>query len=46
MNAQGRYLVRGNGLAGAEGDDPLVAELSAGSVDDLAGEISRIPPGP
>ena len=46
VNAQGRYLQDGDELVGAEGDDPLVADLSAGSVDDLADRISRTPPGP
>jgi len=46
VNAQGRYLEDGDELVGAEGDDPLVADLSAGSVDELADRISRTPPGP
>lgn len=40
VNAQGRYLVDGARLSGAAGDDPLVAELSAGSSDELAAKIS------
>ena len=36
VNAQGRYLADGRGLRGADGDDPLVAELEALSEDELA----------
>jgi hypothetical protein len=39
VNAQGRYLVDGTHLSGAAGDDPLVAELSALSEDELAARI-------
>lgn len=47
VNAQGRYLVDADGrLHGAEGDDPLVSELSAETLDELAAQISRTPPGP
>jgi hypothetical protein len=41
VNAQGRYLVAGDRLRGAEGDDPLVAQVEAldraGLVDALRG---------
>ena len=40
VNAQGRYLVAGDRLTGAAGDDPLVAELTAGSIDDLEERIA------
>jgi hypothetical protein len=47
VGAEGRYLTGPDGRAvGAEGDDPLVADLSSGSIDDLAGRISRTPPRP
>lgn len=40
VSAQGRYLDGGGGDAvGAAGDDPLVAELSARSLDDLAADL-------
>jgi len=39
VNAQGRYLVDGAHLEGASGADPLVAELSALSEDELAARI-------
>lgn len=39
VNAQGRYLVSGDGLRGASGNDPLVADLASGSADDLANRI-------
>lgn len=40
VNAQGRYLVDGDRLTGAAGDDPLVAELSASSITELEERIS------
>lgn len=47
VNAQGRYLAGSDGsLRGAEGDDPLVAELSAKTYDELEAEISRSRPRP
>ena len=47
MNAEGRYLVAPDGtVSGATGNDPLVAELSSGSIDELAERISRTPPRP
>jgi len=46
VNAEGRYLVDGPRLEGASGDDPLVAELSALTGDELAARISRTRPGP
>lgn len=46
VGAQGRYLVDGSGrLWGAAGDDPLVAELAALTVDGLAIRIRAVPPG-
>jgi hypothetical protein len=39
VNAQGRYLVDGDHLAGASGDDPLVADLAKGSLADLEARI-------
>ncbi len=39
VNAQGRYLVDGDHLTGAEGDDPLVADLSSLSEDELVAAI-------
>lgn len=47
VNAQGRYL-RGadDELIGADGADPLIAELASGSVDELAERISRTRPRP
>jgi len=46
VGAQGRYLVDGSHLTGAEGDDPLVAELAALTEDELAARVSRTPPRP
>jgi hypothetical protein len=43
VSAQGRYLVDGGGLEGATGDDPLIAELSALSVEGLAERIAALP---
>ncbi|WP_421120821.1 hypothetical protein ACE2AJ_05855 [Aquihabitans daechungensis] len=40
VNAQGRYLVDGDHLAGAAGDDDLVAELSERSEDQLAARVA------
>lgn len=42
VNAQGRYLVDGTGLAGASGDDPLVDELAALSEGELAARVRRV----
>ena len=39
VNAQGRYLVDGDHLTGAEGGDALVAVLTGGSLDGLADRI-------
>lgn len=39
VNAQGRYVVDGDALVGAEGDDPLVAELAALTPDQLEDRI-------
>jgi hypothetical protein len=44
VSAQGRYLVVGDGLTGAAGDDPLVAELSDLAVDELTARIAALPP--
>lgn len=46
VNAQGRYLVGPDGLEGATGGDPLVAELSGLSIDELEARISRTRPRP
>lgn len=43
VSAQGRYLVDGDRLRGAAGDDPMVAELSGLSVDALADRIAALP---
>lgn len=44
VNAQGRYLVDEAGhLRGVEGGDPLVAELSALTVDELAARVRALP---
>lgn len=41
VNAQGRYLIGPDGtVRGAVGDDPLVADLSSRSLDDLAERIT------
>lgn len=40
VGAQGRYLIRDEGLAGASGGDALVAELSAMSREELAKAIA------
>jgi hypothetical protein len=45
VNAQGRYLVDGDGLAGADGDDPLIGELSDLTVAELTARIAALPPG-
>ena len=42
VSAQGRYLVDGDGLPGAAGDDPLVDELAGLSVDELDGADRRV----
>ena len=41
-NAQGRYLVDGDALRGADGDDTLVAELSAMTPDELEAVIRSV----
>lgn len=46
VNAQGRYLVGEDGLEGARGKDPLVAELTSGTLDQLEAQISRTRPHP
>jgi hypothetical protein len=43
VSAQGRYLVVDGELVGADGDDPLVAELAALSADALAAEVAAMP---
>jgi hypothetical protein len=45
VSAQGRYLVDGERLRGASGDDALVAELSALAPDELATEVAALPTG-
>jgi hypothetical protein len=39
VNAQGRYLAEGSHLAGAAGNDPLVAQLGALSETELASRV-------
>lgn len=50
VSAQGRYLVEGDGdgaaLRGADLDDPLVAEVEAGTLDDLVDDVRAVDPGP
>jgi hypothetical protein len=47
VNAQGRYLVGSDGrLEGAKGADPLVEDLTSGSLDELEARISRTRPRP
>jgi hypothetical protein len=46
VSAQGRYLVTGDRLGGAAGDDPLVAELARLHVDELAERIAALPSPP
>ena len=41
VNAQGRYLVDGDHLAGAAGGDDLVGELSALSEDELVARVAK-----
>jgi hypothetical protein len=43
VSAQGRYLVEGDGLVGARGDDPLVDELARLSVAELSARIAALP---
>jgi hypothetical protein len=43
VSAQGRYLVDGDRLRGAAGDDPLIAELSDLSADELAERVTARP---
>ena len=40
---EGRYLVDDDGLVGAEGDDPVAAELAALSVEALTARIAALP---
>jgi hypothetical protein len=40
VSAQGRYLVDGPGLRGADLDDPLVRQLSALTVQELAERVA------
>ncbi|HXH57593.1 hypothetical protein [Iamia sp.] len=44
VNAQGRYLIAGDGrtLSGAAGDDPLVARLTAMTVDELTADLRAV----
>jgi hypothetical protein len=42
VSAQGRYLVDGDGLAGASGDDPLVDALARLSVDELTARLAAL----
>jgi hypothetical protein len=43
VSAEGRYLVVGDDLAGAVGDDPLVAQLSALTPGALAAQVAALP---
>jgi hypothetical protein len=43
VSAEGRYLVRGDRLEGAAGDDPLVAELSALGTTGLETAVAASP---
>lgn len=43
VGAQGRYLLDGERLQGAAGDDPLIARLSAMSPDELARAVAATP---
>jgi hypothetical protein len=43
VSAQGRYLVEGDRLRGASGDDPLVATLAAMSPEQLAAAVRALP---
>jgi hypothetical protein len=40
VSAQGRYLVDGDVLRGADGDDPLIAEVEGRSLDELVAELA------
>ena len=42
VSAQGRYLVDGDGLTGAAGDDPLVEELTGLSLAELTERIAAL----
>jgi len=42
VSAQGRYLVDGDGLASASGDDPLIEALAGLSVDELTARIAAL----
>jgi hypothetical protein len=46
VSAQGRFLVDGDRLTGASGDDPLVATLSGLSADALTARLAALPPRP
>jgi hypothetical protein len=43
VSAEGRYLVAGGRLTGAEGDDPLVASTSAMAPDALEAAVRALP---
>jgi len=43
VSAQGRYVVHGDALTGAAGDDPLIAELSALGAGGLAAAVRALP---
>jgi len=43
VGAQGRYLISEGGLRGADGDDPLVRELAALTVAELADRLTALP---
>jgi hypothetical protein len=43
VSAEGRYLVEGGRLRGAEGDDPLVAELARRTPEELAAAVRGLP---
>jgi hypothetical protein len=46
VSAQGRYLVDGDDLTGAGLDDPLISELTRGSVEELTARLRALPPSP
>ena len=46
VSAQGRYLVDDGALIGAEGNDPLVADLAARTPTDLVAAITALPTAP
>ena len=43
VSAQGRYLVVDGDLVGADGDDPLIAELSSLTPDQIQAAIAALP---